>query len=186
MRLRWGHRGPPKQTDTHTSSPGDSKSSKPDGAKQWRENQRLLLLERAGVWAALQGRGTQREREAGSQARQGNTTGCWRAHSGTCGDGLGCSRGSLEHRDRRGSRAGETPTPGVPAAKATQAPEPAPPLPLHRHPRLAGWTRENRDRGKRVSHVTVWERWVGVGGRKQDAWREMVCLPSKSTDPFLR
>lgn len=65
-----------------------------------------------------------------------------------------------------------------------QAPEPPPPL--HRPTRLSGRTQQKWDRGKQVSPVTVWETWVGAGGRKQDAWREMGCLPSKSTVPFLR
>lgn len=99
-----GHRGtPPDETDapqaTRETPRAVSRMERGSGGR----NQRPLLLWRAGVWAALRGRGTQREGVAGSQVRHGDTTQRWRAHPGTCGDGPGCSRGSLEHRDSRDS-----------------------------------------------------------------------------------
>lgn len=67
-------------------------------------------------------------------------------------DRPGCSRGSLEHRASQDNGAGARP-----GARASLLPP---------HPWLSEWTQRNWDRGKRVSPGTVWETWVGAGGRK--------------------
>lgn len=71
--------------------PGDSESSKLDGAKRWRANQRLLLCERAGVWVSELSRAEGHRGNERLAAKWGvcgghrNTPRCLWVHPGTHG-----------------------------------------------------------------------------------------------------
>lgn len=90
------HRG---ARERRTRYPGDSESSKLDGAKRWGANQRLLLCERAGVWGerAIRGRGTQGMRD---WQPSGASVVATETPLDACGY-IPAHMASLEHRDRR-------------------------------------------------------------------------------------